>query len=209
MKEIDMFFLMLTLGMLALALTFTPATRRLVSTVAIFRPGRVGLASLAFGAVLGAILFSPRLALAATGAPAQVVDLTQLWGWVLSVAIAVITFYGRRALVAIESRLSIQSGSAAADDLDQALVHGEAFLMNGLKALAASTSTVTIAAGPLANAVSLVQKLAPAAEDALGVTPADIEAMLLARIGVPAATIPAAQPTPPAASPATPAPAAA
>ena len=175
--------LTLILGALMLALMFSLGARWLLAALNIFRPNGTAL-RFACAAILGFALFSPRLALAAMSTPAQILDLTPLWNWVLSFAIAALAYYGRRALIAVESRLNIQSGSAAADDLDQALVHGEAFLLNGLKALAESTSTVTISAGPLANAVALVQKLAPAAEAALGIMPADIENILLARIGV-------------------------
>jgi hypothetical protein len=200
--------LALILGVLLLAIMAARALCRFSLFLPRCRP--VGFMPLALAAV-GLLLFSPRLTLAAETAPAQVLDLAPLWNWALSFAIAALAFYGRRALIAIESRLNIQSGSAAADDLDQALVHGEAFLLNGLKALAASTSTVTISAGPLANAVALVQKLAPAAEAALGVTPADIENILLARIGVkvaPAAAVPEPAPAK-AVAPVTPAPTAA
>jgi hypothetical protein len=45
-------------------------------------------------------------------------------------------------------------------------------------------AAVPVAAGPLANAAVLVRKLALAAGVALGVTPAGVVAMLLARISV-------------------------
>ncbi|HTJ89049.1 MAG TPA: hypothetical protein VL356_02565 [Acidocella sp.] len=190
------FLLTLILG--AIALVFALLLVRLLfqCLLAGGRYGCFAMRAVACLALAALAVLSPGLALAATSAPAQTVDLTPIWSWALSLAIAVSAFYGRRALIAIEGRLRIQSGSAAADDLDQALVHGEAFLIAGLKALAASTSTVTIAAGPLANAVALVRKLAPAAEVALGVTPADIEAILLARIGVPAQVVPKPDPAP-------------
>jgi hypothetical protein len=111
-------------------------------------------------------------------------DLSTVWPLVLSASAAVLTTFGSKALLAIEARLKIQNGSAAADDLDQAMAHGEVLLMDGMKSLAAHNANVTVSAVPLANAVALVQKLAPAAETALGITPQEIESILLARIGV-------------------------
>ena len=126
-----MFLLMLILGAMALALVFA---------LAAIRPRRPGLARWAFAAMLGFALFSPRLALAATGAATQSVDLSAIWQIVLALAGTAVTVGVPVLISATNKRLRLTAGSQAADDLDQALAHGAALALDLLKSVAAQTA---------------------------------------------------------------------
>lgn len=139
--------------------------------------------SAAFAAVLFLFIISPRLALAAVTGATTSTDLTNVWLVVVAIATPVLTYAATAAGHAIAVRLKIQAGSAAADDLDQALEHGVNLALTALGSFAAHNSAVTLPAGPVANAVQLVLKLAPAAVSSLGINEAEVTQMLIGRIG--------------------------
>lgn len=136
-------------------------------------------------ACVAALLLSvlaPALALADTGAATRA-DLSTIWPVVLTIAGAVIAYSAKTAGSAISARLKIQSGSAAADDLDQALEHGANLLLNFLGSFAAHNEAVALPAGVVAQAIQLVLKLAPAAIGSLGISEAEVTQMLTGKIG--------------------------
>ena len=109
-------------------------------------------------------------------------DLSNVWSILITIATPVAIYFAASLAKTIESRLKIQSGSTAADDLDQALMHGVDIGLQLLKDLAVKDSHVVIPPGTLSNVVSLVIKLAPAAVKSLGITEEEVEKILIAKI---------------------------
>jgi hypothetical protein len=72
--------------------------------------------------------------------------------------------------------------SAAQDDFDQAMVHGDALILAWWKSLEAHNSIVTIPEGILSDVASKVLALAPAAEAVLKLTPDTIGSILQANL---------------------------
>lgn len=110
------------------------------------------------------------------------VDLTTVWAIVIAVATPVLTFATSAVAHAVAARLHIQSGSAAADDLDQALEHGVNLVLAALGSVAVHNGSVTLPQGPMANAVVLILKLAPAAVKSLGITADEVTQLLDAKV---------------------------
>ncbi|GEM_PF-3369533 len=124
------------------------------------------------------------------------VDLSTVWAIIIAIVTPVLTFAASALAHAVAARLHIQSGSAAADDLDQALEHGVNLVIAALGSLATHNVGVNLPAGPVGNAVALVLKLAPAAVKSLGITESEVTQLLIVKIslllGQPAPVAPAA-----------------
>ncbi len=112
------------------------------------------------------------------------IDLSTVWAIIIAIVTPVLTFSASALARAVAARLHIQSGSAAADDLDQALEHGVNLVIAALGSLATHNVGVTLPPGPVANAVVLVLKLAPAAVQSLGVTEGEVTQLLTAKISL-------------------------
>ena len=143
------------------------------------RPARPALASGAFLAVLGL----PATAMAGTPGATASADLSQAWLVIISIATPVLAFFASSLAKTIGAHLKIKSGSAAQDDLDQALEHGVNLVLDALGSVAAHNEKVTRPAGALSTAAQMVLKLAPAAAGYLGVTEQDVVSMITGRIG--------------------------
>jgi hypothetical protein len=176
-------FFTLILGALLLALMVALLVRDLFFFTALLRPAGRGCLRLALAVIVGLLALSPHLALAATGAPTQSIALSDIWQITLSLACAAFAA-GVPILISLANKhLKLTAGSQAANDLDQALEHGAALVLDFLKSLAAHNQALTLPSGALASAAALVAKLAPAAIAELGITPDEIASLITARVG--------------------------
>lgn len=110
------------------------------------------------------------------------IDLSADWQILLSLAGAAVTASVPVLLRWLHKSLHLQAGSQAATDLDRALEHGVALVLDTVKSIAANNETVTVPAGVYGKAAELVAKLAPAAVSYLGITPGEIETLISARM---------------------------
>ncbi|MDE2342904.1 MAG: hypothetical protein KGL63_05845 [Betaproteobacteria bacterium] len=110
------------------------------------------------------------------------ISLADIWTSAIAVTGAVLAYAVPAVSNALSARLKLQAGSAAADDLDQALQHGEGLLLDAMQIWSTHNQSVAIKSGPLANAVSLVLKLAPSAASILGITDEEVEQILISRV---------------------------
>ncbi len=79
------------------------------------------------------------------------------------------------------SYLKLKNGSAAADDLDQALQHGENLIVDWFLSMESHNRTIRVPDDVLAQTAQKVLVLAPAAISHLGATPATLAPILQAR----------------------------
>jgi hypothetical protein len=126
----------------------------------------------------------------------MIINLSAIWQIVLSLAGAAVAAGVPVGLSWLHARLKLQGGSQAADDLDQALEHGVALVMDTLSSVAQHNEAVTVPVGAFSTAAAMVAKLAPAAISYLGITPAEIQSLISAKFAAtvkkPVTTAPAA-----------------
>jgi hypothetical protein len=109
------------------------------------------------------------------------IDLSAVWQIVGALAAATATAGVPVLIAVLNKHLGVKAGSQAADDLDQALEHGVALVLDTVSSIAAHNETVTVPVGAFGSAAALVAKLAPAAVSYLGITPAEIESLISAK----------------------------
>jgi hypothetical protein len=122
--------------------------------------------------------------------------------------------FGAWIIVKANTFLGLQSKSLAQDNLDQALYHGEALMVNAWKSLESHNATVKVPDNTVTEIASKVIALAPGAETLLGATPDSLAPILESKLAqwlhwqaqTQAPTVapaPAAEPAAPAPAPAT------
>ncbi len=173
------FVILFAVGLLAPLGAFLFASFVVPCRTLLERTARPALGAGAFLAVLGL----PATAIAGTPGATTSADLSQVWLVIISVATPVLAFFASTLAKTIGAHLKIKSGSAAQDDLDQALEHGVNLVLDALGSVAAHNEKVKLPAGALSTAAQMVLKLAPAAASYLGVTEQDVVSMITGRIG--------------------------
>lgn len=114
----------------------------------------------------------------------SVVNLANAWSFInTAVAPGAVIVVGW-GVSEISKFLKIKAGSQAQTDLNQALSHGEALLIDWYKSLEDHNKTVVVPNDKLAEIANRVLDLAPAAEKLLGMTPEDLAPLLQAKLSV-------------------------
>jgi hypothetical protein len=109
------------------------------------------------------------------------VNLAPVWAVVTPYVVAVATGIVGVATTRLNSWLTQHKCSMAQDDLDQALAHVPDLVASSLASLAAHNSTATVA-DTLGTVTSLVASLVPAAVAQLKITPAQLQAIVAAKL---------------------------
>jgi hypothetical protein len=110
------------------------------------------------------------------------VNLANVWSFINTAVAPAAVLVSGWAISEASKFLKIKAGSQAQDDLDQAISHGEALLVDWYKSAENHNKSVVVPDDKLGEIANRVLDLAPAAENILGVTPEDLAPLLQAKL---------------------------